>query len=129
MSEEKVPYETPGEKKDTSPIFGQSQRHKRKILIEERNEPPMPNTFDTMARYPSDELPEWFAPLQPIVEDASFTSMVILFENRQTKSITRYYLSIAEYSEVERYNQEREERNRIAREGIDKPWLPVYDGE
>lgn len=31
--------------------------------------------------------------------------------------------------QVRAYNAEMDERNRIARENIDKPWLPLHDGE
>lgn len=65
------------DKKDTSPIFGPSRRIKRYVEIEEQNDTPMPNTFDTRVSYYSDNLPEWFAPLQPIIEDTSFTRMEI----------------------------------------------------
>jgi hypothetical protein len=34
-----------------------------------------------------------------------------------------------EMDEAKLCNQEMDERNRTARESIDKPWLPVYDGE
>ncbi len=33
------------------------------------------------------------------------------------------------HAKVIRYNREMDERNRIARENIDKPWLPLHDGE
>jgi hypothetical protein len=32
-------------------------------------------------------------------------------------------------SKIAQYNAEMDERNRIARENIDKPWLPLHDGE
>lgn len=88
------------EKKDTSPIFGRARRIKRRIRIEERNDPPMPNTFDVTVEYASDELPEWFAPLQAIVEDETFTSMVItLGPHRLGGGKTEYYISLAEQSD------------------------------
>lgn len=31
--------------------------------------------------------------------------------------------------QAERYNREMDERNRLAYESRDKPWLPLYDGE
>jgi len=114
---------------DTSPIFGRSERIKRMIKIEELNDPPMPNTFDTTVEYASDSLPEWFQGLQSVVEDAGFTGMVItLGGNRRGGGITRYHLSAIE-TDIERYNRERDERERRAKLGIEKPWLPVYDGE
>ena len=63
------------DKKDTSPMV-KSMRIKRMIRIEEANTPPS-SIFDTCVEYPSDGLPEWFAPLQSIVEDETFTSMEI----------------------------------------------------
>ena len=36
---------------------------------------------------------------------------------------------LPEYSKVETYNRELDERNRIAHENREKPWLPSYDGE
>ena len=57
--------------------FAESTRRKVRVQIQERNNPPCPNTFDTTATYPSDALPEWFSHLQPIVEDTTFTSMEI----------------------------------------------------
>lgn len=53
-----------------------SKRIKRLVRIEEKNIPPS-RLFDVTVEYPSDALPEWFAPLQPIVEDETFTSMII----------------------------------------------------
>jgi hypothetical protein len=121
MSEEKVPYGTSSEK-DTSPMI-RSRRIKRPIRIEERNDPPMPNTFDTTVEYSSDALPEWFKGLQSVVEDETFTGMVITLGGGRV----RYHISLA--NEVELYNQEVDKRNRKARENVEKPWLPVYDGE
>lgn len=91
MSEQKVPYGTPGEKKDTSPMI-RSLRIERPIQIEERNDPPMPNSFDTKVVYPSTELPEWFQGLQSIVEDETFTSMVITLGNGKV----RYFITLKE---------------------------------
>mgnify|MGYP001609196335 CR=1 FL=1 len=64
------------EEANTAPMV-KSARIKRNISIQEINEPPAPTTFDTTAVYPSDALPEWFAGLQSIVEDETFTSMAI----------------------------------------------------
>jgi hypothetical protein len=61
---------------DTSP-FIQPIRVKRLVVIQEINTPPAPNTFDTTTVYPSDALPEWFAPLQPVLEDRTVDSMDI----------------------------------------------------
>ena len=63
------------EKNDTSP-FIRSRRIQRIVIIREEGHPPS-KLFDTVVTYPSNSLPEWFAPLQPIVEDETFTSMVI----------------------------------------------------
>ena len=60
---------------DTSPMIP-SKRHKKLVRIQEVNTPPS-TLFDTTVEYLSDELPEWFAPLQPIVEDETFTKMII----------------------------------------------------
>lgn len=73
---------------DTAP-FIRSRRIKRQIRIEERNIPPS-SVFDTTVEYASDQLPEWFAPLQPIVEDETFTSMTINLGGK-----VQYYISIA----------------------------------
>ncbi len=62
--------------KDTSP-FVQPTRVKRQVTIQEINDPPAPNTFDTTVAYPSDALPEWFAPLQPVLEDRTVDSLDI----------------------------------------------------
>jgi len=35
----------------------------------------------------------------------------------------------AKLDEPARYNAEMDERNRIIRESVDKPWLPLHDGE
>jgi len=32
-------------------------------------------------------------------------------------------------TKVEHYNRQMDERNRIIRESVEKPWLPVHDGE
>ena len=102
--------------KDTSP-FIKSQRIKRNIHIQEINTPPS-SLFDTHVNYPSDELPEWFAPLQPIVEDETFTSLSINLGTRVQYLVT--------------WNWEETERNRdvlasvlaTAREKVEKeiPW-------
>lgn len=62
---------------DTSP-FVQPTRIKRQVRIQEINNPPAPNTFDTTVEYPSDGLPKWFAPLQPVLEDRTVDSMEIV---------------------------------------------------
>lgn len=108
------------EKKDTSP-FVRSQRIERMIIIKEENNPPS-DTFDVTVTYPSTDLPEWFAPLQPIVEDETFTSMTIDLGGR-----TCYKISVE--GPVQKYNREMDERNRDLKKYIDKPWLPIYDGE
>lgn len=58
-----------------------ARRIKQTIRIEERNHPPS-SVFDITVTYPSDALPEWFAPLQPIVEDETFTSMTITLDEK-----------------------------------------------
>lgn len=79
----------PEEKKDTSPMI-RSKRIIRDIRIEEINNPPAPNTFDTVVVYRSDDLPEWFEGLRAIVEDDTFSSMMINLGDR-----VRYEISIA----------------------------------
>jgi hypothetical protein len=63
------------EKQDTSPLV-KSRRIKCFVRIQEINTPPVA-LFDVTVEYPSDGLPEWFAPLQPVIEDETFTSMDI----------------------------------------------------
>ena len=72
---------------DTAP-FIRSRRIKRLIRIQEQNTPPV-SLFDVTVEHPSDQLPEWFAPLQPIVEDETFTDMHINLGQK-----THYHLSI-----------------------------------
>lgn len=79
-------------KKDTSPLV-KPTRHKQIIRIQEINNPPS-SLFDTIAEYPSDELPEWFAPLQSIVEDDTFTSMDIHLGDK-----VAYHISIVDKKE------------------------------
>lgn len=62
--------------KDTAPFITPT-RVKRVVTIQEINDPPAPNTFDTTVNYSSDALPEWFAPLQPILEDRTVDGMGI----------------------------------------------------
>lgn len=62
---------------DTSP-FVHPTRIKKRVTIQEINDPPMPLTFDTTAAYSSDALPEWFAPLQSVLEDQTVDSMDIV---------------------------------------------------
>jgi hypothetical protein len=80
------------QQKDTSPLVKPS-RHKQTVRIEEINTPPS-SLFDTVVEYPSDDLPEWFAPLQSIVEDDTFTSMDIHLGDR-----VRYHISIVDKKE------------------------------
>ena len=80
------------EKKDTSP-FIKSERIKRLVRIQEVNTPPSPS-FDITVEYPSDELPEWFAPLQPVIEDATFTSMDIHLGAKTTPGKVRYHITL-----------------------------------
>jgi hypothetical protein len=97
------------EKKDTSPMIS-SRRIGRSIQIEERNDPPMPNTFDVKVVYPSTALPEWFAGLQSIVEDETFTSMTITLGNGRV----RYHVTIAD-SKVSEQDEARDELARQLR--------------
>lgn len=80
------------QKKDTSPLV-KPTRHKQTVRIQEINNPPS-SLFDTTVEYPSDELPEWFAPLQSIVEDSTFTSMDIHLGDKVT-----YHISIVDKKE------------------------------
>lgn len=75
---------------DTSPLVP-TTRHKRNIRIEERNIPASPSIFDVTVNYPSDRLPEWFKDLQSVLEDDTFTNMVINLGNR-----TFYHISDAD---------------------------------
>src|SRR5882672_1273272 len=92
--------------KDTSP-FIRSARIKRQIRIQEVNNPPS-TLFDATVEYPSDELPEWFAPLQAIVEDETFTSMVIFLGAKTTPGKVSYRISVASL------------------DGADQPRIPDY---
>jgi hypothetical protein len=76
------------EKSDTSPMV-KARRINRHIRIEERNDPPSA-LFDVSTVYPSDALPEWFAGLQAIVEDETFTNLEI----HLGKSVS-YHISLA----------------------------------
>lgn len=80
------------QKKDTSPLV-KPTRHKQVVRIQEVNNPPS-SLFDTTVEYPSDELPEWFAPLQSIVEDDTFTSMTINLGDK-----VAYHISIVDKQE------------------------------
>jgi hypothetical protein len=60
---------------DTAPLV-KSRRVCKLVRIQEVNTPPS-SLFDTTVEYPSDSLPQWFAPLQSIVEDDTFTSASI----------------------------------------------------
>ena len=62
---------------DTAP-FIRPTRVKREITIQEINDPPMPNSFDVTKVYPSDGLPEWFAPLKDVLEDQTVDSLEIV---------------------------------------------------
>ena len=63
---------------DTSPMV-QSMRSKKLVRIIEDNEVMI--YMNTSVLYSSDELPEWFKPLQPIIEDWTFSSMIINLED------------------------------------------------
>lgn len=70
--------------KDTSP-FVKPTRVKKMVRIQEINDPPAPNTFDVTVEYPSDELPEWFQPLQAVLEDETVNSMTINIGNGRVR--------------------------------------------
>jgi|GEM_PF-2633696 len=74
--------------RETAP-FVNPRRVIRNIRIQERNNPPS-LTFDVDVVYASDALPLWFAGLQSIVEDETFTDMTINLGDK-----VRYHLSIA----------------------------------
>lgn len=74
---------------DTSPLV-KARRIKRMIHIQEINNPPS-KLFDMTMSYPSDSLPEWFAPLASIVEDETFSSMDIVLGAGKV----RYHIMIA----------------------------------
>lgn len=74
------------EKRDTSPMV-KTRRIQRQVRIQETNNPPC-SLFDTTVEYSSDDLPEWFAPLQAIVEDETFTDMRINLGGRVVYHIT-----------------------------------------
>ncbi|MGH2478124.1 MAG: hypothetical protein ACRDHW_00495 [Ktedonobacteraceae bacterium] len=75
--------------KDTSPMVPVT-RIKRRVTIQEINDPPMPNSFDTTVEYPSDDLPEWFAPLQSILEDRTVDGLDIQIGGGRV----RYHISM-----------------------------------
>jgi len=78
------------QKKDTSPLT-KARRIKRLVQISEEHAPPS-SRFDRSVEYPSDDLPEWFAGLQSIVEDEMFTSMEIRINGGEVF----YHISILE---------------------------------
>lgn len=61
-------------KKDTSPMVP-SRCIKKYVQITEHNS--VMKSMNTQVEYESDNLPEWFKPLQPIIEDETFSSMHI----------------------------------------------------
>lgn len=71
---------------DTAPLV-RSKRIRRMILISEINETAI--SLNQVHTYDSDRLPEWFRPLRPIVEDETFTRMLI------TLGDLHYLISIA----------------------------------
>jgi len=74
---------------DTSPMV-RPTLIKKQVTIQEINNPPMPNTFDVTVTYPSDALPEWFAPLQPILEDQTVNGLDIHIGNGRV----RYHITL-----------------------------------
>jgi hypothetical protein len=76
---------------DTSPMI-QPTRRKRLVTIQEINDPPMPASFDVTVSYPSDALPEWFAPLQAILEDQTVDGLDIHIG----KGRVRYHITVTE---------------------------------
>jgi hypothetical protein len=89
------------EKKDTSPVFGRAPRHKKIVTIKQENE--FAPSLDVTAVYPSDELPEWFAPLQSIVEDEGFSSggqiVITLGSDDGTGGSVKYYITAVRVEE------------------------------
>ncbi len=60
--------------------------------------------------------------LQALIERANAQGMYFDYDRE-----SRAYVLVE--SQVVRYNREMDERNRIIRESVDKPWLPLHDGE
>ena len=75
--------------KDTSPLVPPT-RVKRHVTIQEINTPPALNTFDVTVQYLSDDLPEWFAPLQPVLEDMTVDSLDIVIGGGRV----RYHITL-----------------------------------
>lgn len=69
---------------DTSPMVP-SQRVKKLVQITEHNR--ITRSLNTNVEYESDNLPSWFAPLQAVVEDTTFTSMAIILGNGDVQYI------------------------------------------
>lgn len=86
LNQERATNMSSNQQKDISPMVPY-KRYKRRVHIEEKND--IMKSFDTTVDYESDDLPEWFKPLQPIVEDSVFTSMVINLDT------THYHITIA----------------------------------
>jgi len=82
-------------KKDTSPVFGNAPRHKKLVTIKQVNE--FAPSLDVTAHYPSDELPEWFATLQSIVEDEGFSNrgqiVITLGSDDGTGGSVKYHIT------------------------------------
>lgn len=74
---------------DTSPLVP-PVRIRRTVTIQEINDPPSPHLFDTVVEYPSDALPEWFRPLQPVLEDRTVSEMDIVIGGGRV----RYHLTV-----------------------------------
>ena len=74
---------------DTSPLVPPVRR-KRIVTIQEINDPPSPTIFDTTVTYPSDALPEWFRPLQPVLEDLTVDCMTFVLGGGRV----RYHLTV-----------------------------------
>ena len=86
-SDLKAQYGSP-DNRESAP-FVASRRIIRNIRIQERNNPPS-IAFDVDVVYASDALPEWFQGLQSIVEDETFTNMLINLGDK-----VHYLISIA----------------------------------
>lgn len=60
----------------------------KRVRIQETNE--IASSFNTTVEYMSDELPDWFNVLQPVIEDDGFTNMTIAIKD------VHYLISLAD---------------------------------
>src|SRR6266566_4347669 len=79
------------------------------------------------------EMVQWGRDGRPVKREAWWTSFDIdgaLIIEADKVEVVKILDEITPFeSEAERYNREIDERNRISAENIDKPWLPIHDGE